>query len=219
MKYLLSLVFGLVLGAACASAVVYWNPLSVTDNTSAAGDTPTFRYSLSEPHLLASTHNEFLSLPLMPSSVPLLWESGVRGTSLQVLALSDQSGDLAAVATKLSVPSVESNAVTKGLLIDDYWMITMPGRGSLLVQGQSNIWPLVRDTLLSVDTLGREWAGPANYAPLMGQSGRAALVIGLSGELAIAGGTMAEKIAIDNYSRYGFESLNGALTLNLGHAN
>jgi len=217
MKYLLGFLVGILLGAACAFGLVYLNPLIVGSPAPAGPDSPMLRYSLDESHLLASTHNELVALPVVPADAPRLWESGIRGSWLQALALEDESGGLGAIATRLSVPSVRSNAIMAGLVTDDRWLITLPGRGILFAYGGSNIWPLLKDTALSVDILGREWAGPQRYGMLTSSGGGSAAVIGLSGEFIGLGGALSEVLAIEDYPGKGLAGLNAALDLDLAN--
>ena len=215
MKLLFGLLVGVVLGAVCAGALVYFNPLIVAGQPPGEPKSQAMRYSLSGPHLLASTHNELLPLPVEPDGTPRVWESGVRGSWLQVLALENATGVPGGVATRLSVPSTRSNGLTAGLLTDDQWLITVPGRGTLYAYGGSNVWPVLKDTVLQVDVLGREWAGPRRYSLLRSPAGRVAEVTGLTGDFAGVVGTLAEVLKIGDYPGTGLAGLEAEVELEL----
>jgi hypothetical protein len=81
----------------------------------------------------------------------------------------------------------------------------------------NNEWPLVRDTLVRVDLLKRDWKGPGSYAPTVGPGEDGAKVTGLSGSLAGRTGHGRERSALDNYSG-SLAALSGELHLDLeGH--
>lgn len=214
MKLVFGFLIGVMLGGVCGVSLVYFNPLiSTAAPPRVAGTTSALRYSLEGPHLLASTHNEVLPLPVVPERTPLVWESGVRGSLLQVLVLEDGTGVPGGIATRLSVPSTRSNGLTAGLITDDQWLITVPGRGILYARGRSNVWPVLKDTILNVDMLGRDWAGPRRYAMSDGQPGSGARIVGLTGELAGYGGALTEVIQIDDYPGVGLRSLKAEVRL------
>ncbi|MGW8367529.1 MAG: hypothetical protein ACWGPN_02480, partial [Gammaproteobacteria bacterium] len=108
----------------------------------------------------------------------LLWEGGLKGSLLTVLPLDTGDGD-GAVATRLTVPSSETELLMAGVIAEDYWLVSVPEAGSFFVKASSNYWPLLRDTAVRIDLLRREWAGPQTYEPTRGPDDGAARVIGL----------------------------------------
>lgn len=215
MKLLLGFLTGILLGAACGLGLIYFNPLIGNAPAPDVAGTEPLRYSLNGPHLLASTHNDLLPLPVAPSNAPLLWESGIRGSWLEVLVLEDGTGVPGGIATRLSVPSARSNAVSAGLITDDHWLITVPGRGLLYAHGRSNVWPALKDTVVGVDLLGRKWAGSKRYDLAARPARNGAEVLGLSGEFAGYHGNLNEILEIDGYPEPGFGGLKAEVRLDL----
>jgi len=95
-------------------------------------------------------------LPVVPADVPLLWEKGIKGSLLTALPLRDAAGRLAAFGTRITVPSAATELLLAGVLVDEFWLISVPGQGSLFMHAVNNEWPLLRDTLVRVDLLRRE---------------------------------------------------------------
>lgn len=210
MKYLLGFLIGLLLGCASAAGLIYVNPLIAGGETTAAAAGSSLDYSLSGDGLIASAHNRWPRVPVRPGGIPQLWESGLRGAWLQSFVLRAQDGTPAAVATRLMVPSTASNAIVGGLLTEDHWLITYPGRGSVVAAGASNVWPILRDTLVRVDLLGRAWSGNAEYSML---TGGAAEVTGVAGSLSGRSGVLTEVVALRDYPSIGFGGLSGRIEI------
>ncbi len=211
MKYLVALLFGTALGVAVAGALLYFNPLIVASGKLDAS--APMRYSLSGPRMLASAHNRLPGAPVVPADSPALWERGVRGSWLQAFVVEDANGQPAGVATKFIVPSADSNGIHNGLVTDDHWLITVPGRGTLTAASKSTAWPLVGDSLVRVNLLDRPWDGDGAYAL---QHAGAAEIIGTSGELAGIAGALDENIVLRDYPHRGFDGLQGRLRIDLG---
>jgi hypothetical protein len=102
-------------------------------------------------------------------------------------------------------------------MVDDYWLLTAPGEGSLFVLGDSNVWPVVRDNVLPVSLLDRPWAGPRSYRSTNGPGVRGtALAVGATGRFAGSEGSAIERLHLNGYSRAaGVESFAGELLLRL----
>lgn len=214
MKYLLALAIGLLLGAATGAALIYFNPMIMGASASPPAAGVSFDYALDGGRrVLVSTRDSVPGLPLTPARQPALWERGIRGSVLESVVLADDSGAAAAVATRLVVPSSASDAVRAGILTDDHWLITLPGRGSVIAAGQSNIWPLLRDSVVRVDLLKRPWEGAKRYSLLRGGG---ADVTGASGEYLGIRGVMSESVALDDYAQSGFAGLAGQIGIELG---
>jgi hypothetical protein len=210
MKYVVGLLLGLCLGIGAGAALIYFNPL--TRDTALSGPAPAraFSYALDGGRLLVSTRDSVPGLPLMPGERPALWERGVRGIVLESFVIDDGDGRAAAVATRLVVPSPDSDGIQAGLLTDDQWLITLPGRGSLIAAGRSNIWPLLRDSVVRVDMLKRDWDGPKTYGMLRGGS---AVITGASGDYLGIRGALTETTTLADYPRTGLAGLTGQVDI------
>lgn len=217
MKYLFGFFAGLLVGALAALAVLYFNPLTGGGSRARGLSSLQLSYSLPEQDALLLTHDEQLKLPIIPANAPHLWEGGVKGTILSALTLASDDGERA-VATRISVPSQDTNLLLDGVLVDDYWLVTVPGRGGLFVHTVNNQWPLLKETVGRVDLLRQTWAGPATYDSTRGPAGNLGRVLGLSGEFAGRRGTAREFLAVDRYGPRGFEGMSGELALAIDDA-
>ncbi len=217
MKYILALLAGLITGAAVAIAALYFNPLTQRSAEPMGAPDWSLQFGLAPAATWIATHDEKLGLPVVPADVPLLYEGGIEGSLLTSLPLHDASGRLAAFGTRITVPSSATEFLQAGLLVDDYWLISIPGQGTLFMHAVNNEWPLVRDTLVRVDLLNRDWKGPGEYAPTVGPDEDGARVTGLNGSFAGRTGHGRERSAIDNYTG-SLAALSGELLLDLeGH--
>lgn len=180
MKQALLLLLGILTGCALAAALLYFNPLTAGAGTRVDAPDRALRYAYPGPGTLAVTHRGGGPLPLEPAGVPRLWESTIRGTSLSVLLLAEREDESeaapeavpSAAATRISVPSAATELLRRGALVDDYWLVTVPGEGSFFLHNENNVWPLVKEAVLPVMLLDREWSGPAAYRPTVGPSPR-----------------------------------------------
>jgi hypothetical protein len=212
MKYVLCLLFGLVVGAALAVTALFFNPLTRGDAEPKGAADWSLNYALAPAATWIATHDERLDLPRVPDDVPLLWESGIKGSLLAAMPLHDASGRFAAFGTRISVPSAATEFLRSGLLVDDFWLISFPGQGSIFVHALSNEWPLLRDTLVSVDWLGQNWQGPGAYAPTVGPGADGARLSGMSGSFAGKTGHGRERLGLDEYAGK-LTALSGELVL------
>jgi len=210
MKYAVSLFFGLILGAIAAIAVIVFNPLTLSQSKAMSNADMAFDYSMGAAWI--STHSNRLNVPVVPKGSQLLFENGIRGSLLSSMPLQGQSGSAAAAGTRITVPSSDSEFLRSGLLVDDYWLISMPGAGTFFVHAVNNQWPLVRDTVVWVDLLNRKWSGSGQYDPTRGPAAAGARVVGLTGTLKNLRGVAQEHMSVDAYSG-SFGALQGRLTI------
>jgi hypothetical protein len=182
MKYLFVAIVGLVLGAAGASVVLYFNPLSAK---SAPLPNPTdrvLRYSLPD-HVLGFAVGEDARLFGQDAGDDGLWEETIDRAAVLALVLNDGSNQPAALASRLLSTSADTDLLLRGVLVSDHWLVTVPGEGTLFVRAESNAWPFLKETLVPVWYLDRPWNGPTEYWPTVGpgadDSGRVVGVTGL----------------------------------------
>lgn len=216
MKYVLSLFTGLLLGASCALAIVYFNPLTRSQSDHDGSSDWTLDYALAPERTWLSTHDRRLELPVVPQTVPLLYEQGIRGTILTAMPLA-AGADTIAAATRISIPSADTEFLRSGLLVEDVWLISVPGNGSLFVRALNNQWPLFRDTVVRVDWLGREFSGPGSYDPTRGPADGGADVVGLTGSYAGAHGHGRERFSLSSYDG-SLSTITGQLMIEMADA-
>ncbi len=200
MKYLLTGMLGFFLGAAAAMAALYFNPL-----TEGAGPLPAVgdsNYSYASPVTseLVFTHGRLSRLPSNPTTVPYLWEATINKTALSVVVLKGADGTASGVASRVSYPDEDTELLSTGALLNDAWIVSFPGQGSLFVTARSNWWPLLKKAVIPVWYLGQQWLGPEVYTPTVGPrpDGRA-LVRGASGRFTGRTGSAAERYQIEEF--------------------
>jgi hypothetical protein len=126
-----------------------------------------------------------------------LWEETVDRTAVLGLALSDASNQPAALASRLMSMSAESDLLLRGLLVEDYWLVTIPGEGTLFVHADSNAWPFLKERLLPVWYFDQPWDGPAEYWPTVGPGAdESGDVIGVAGSFRDSAGSAVERYEI-----------------------
>ena len=166
MKFLLVASLGLLIGAAAAGAVIYYNPL--TDDEAPQPDVAdrTLHYALP---------SEVLGFTLGDHVLP-------PGTAKmrRFLGRDDRSHRDAQPRARRRATTTRppSRAAARGLAahrlpvvgvrVNDYWLLTIPGEGTLFLRADTNVWPFLKETLLPVWFFGRPWTGPADYRPTAG---------------------------------------------------
>jgi len=214
MKYVLSLVGGLLLGAGLAMVAIFFNPLTEGGSEWSAGREWTFSYTLSPSDVWLLSHARQVDIPVVPSDVPLLFEDGIRGVVVTSMPLTMPTVADAALATRISVPSQESELLSSGLLVEDFWLISVPGRGSVFVDAINNQWPLFRDTVVLVDWLKQSFDHFGEYDPTRGPTANGAAVFGLTGDYRNVRGSGRERLVLDSYQG-SFGGIAGQLAIDL----
>jgi hypothetical protein len=204
MRYAVAALVGLAAGAALALALLYINPLTSGGASEPEAGMWALDYALPADAFLI-THSGSMRLPLKPAGTNLLWERTIRKSSFAALVLQDADGT-AVAASRVSLPSRNANLLMRGVLLDDYWLLTVPGEGTLAILADTNVWPLLKEAV-PVWYLGREWAGPRTHAVTAGPADNGqALAVGLSGRFAGMRGSVVER-----YDLRGVEAPNAEL--------
>ncbi len=193
-------IIGGLVGAAAGAALILVNPLIGPADGILDDLDRTLSYELPASALVL-THSRAASVPVRPDGADELWERTVRTSALGLLTLASPDG-APAVASRMLVPSRRTELLTAGVVVDDLWLVTLPGEGSLYVLGESNVWPIAKDTLVTVSLLGRPFPGPRSYVATAGPApdGRA-LVIGATGDFAGREGRAVERYRIETFTR------------------
>jgi hypothetical protein len=182
MKYLFVAIVGLMLGAAAAGVVLYFNPLAAKSAPQRDPAGRVLRYSLPD-HVLGFAVGEDARLFGQDPGDDGLWEDTIDRAAVLAIVLNDASNQPAALASRLLSTSAETDLLLRGVLVSDHWLVTVPGEGTLFVRADSNAWPFLKETLVPVWYLDRPWSGPSEYWPTVGpgadDSGRVVGVTGL----------------------------------------
>jgi hypothetical protein len=220
MKYLFSLLVGLVCGATLLLAALYFNPfvarqtlspLAVSDNVLVV-----LSYSLvPADSLLFTNDGESVRQPF-PLKVQELWEPAVQKTWVTVTDLSNVRGEPVGIGIKFASDSEKSRPMKGEALVDSVWHIYLPGRGTLLVQQVENYWPMLRDIVVparwsSSDSWRGTWFGSITVGPGALGTGK---VFGQTGEFDGLSGEAMESVDAAVYSALdGPVAMQGSLTI------
>jgi hypothetical protein len=181
---------GLLIGAGLAGTALYYNPFTLHTGAAPAAGDRVLRYSLPDQLLTAAVGEDAM---LGGRSKPGLWEETIDRTAVIGLVLTDESGQPAAIASRLMAASPSTDLLLTGVVLSDYWLVTLPGQGTLFVRSDSNVWPFLKETLLPVWLFDRSWRGPAEYRPTVGPNAGAASVLGVAGVFEGKSGSAVER--------------------------
>jgi hypothetical protein len=191
MRYLFVAIVGLVLGAAAACGLLYVNPLSQKVAAQPSSTDRVLHYSLPE-QVLEFAVGEDARLFGQDTGDDSLWEETIDRTAVLGLVLNDGENRPAAIASRLMSTSPNTDLLLRGVLVDDYWLVTTPNEGTVFVRAESNAWPFLKDTLVPVWYLARPWEGPAEYWPTVGPGADTGIAVGISGALRGSEGSAVE---------------------------
>ncbi len=195
MKYFVVVLLGLILGAAGAGAVLYYNPLTAAGESLPEPGDRTLHYVVPD-QVLGLTLGDRALLPTGSAEDGPLWEDTVNRTALLGLVLEDATNQAAAVASRLMAGSADTDLLLSGVLLSDYWLLTIPDEGTLFVRVDSNLWPFLKQTV-PVWFFGRPWDGPVDYHPTAGPgSDQRAVVIGATGRFTGLTGSAVEEYRV-----------------------
>lgn len=201
MRYLIVAVIGLVLGAAAAAAVLYYNPLSEQSAASRAANGRVLHYSLPD-QVLEFAVGEDARLFGQDTGQDSLWEDTIDRTAVLGLVLKDGNDQPAAVASRLIATSAETDLLLRGVLLSDHWLVTVPNEGTLFVRADSNAWPFLKETLVPTWYLERPWNGPAEYWPTVGPGlDESGVAVGITGAFRGSEGSVVERYEISTLDR------------------
>ena len=205
MRYFLTSVLGFVLGSALVLVGLYYNPFTADAGFISGVNARVFTYRSPFTEGLAVTHSGGSRLPLRPAGISELWESTIKDSMLSVVVLRNEEDAPVGIASRLSQFSESTEMLTRGILIDDDWLVTISGEGSFFIRADSNLWPFLKETLIPVWYLDRPWQGPRNYRPTAGPGeGGSAIVAGATGRFENLEGT-----AVESYQISGFDKTHG----------
>ena len=138
MKYIITLVLGLLVGVVIFAAGMVYNPfvedrslspLSVSD-----AQVLTLNFSAVPSDAITFTNDgESRSKP-HPKKVLQLWEAPIRLTSALTTVMRDARNQTAGIGVKIASQSEQTRLLRGEALVDSVWYLYLPGRGSLFVE-------------------------------------------------------------------------------------
>jgi hypothetical protein len=196
MKHLFVAIVGLLLGAAAASVALYYNPLAEKSAPQPNAAARVLHYALPD-QVLEFAVGEDARLFGQDTGRDSLWEDTIDRTAVLGLVLNDATNQPAAVASRLMAASADTDLLLRGVLLNDHWLVTVPGEGTLFVRADSNAWPFLKETLVPVWYLARPWNGPAEYWPTVGPgTDESGVVVGVTGAFRGSQGSVVEHYEI-----------------------
>lgn len=222
MKYALSVLAGVVIGASLLLLVVFYNPFSGQRTISPllVGDQRLvdLSYSPVPAETVALTHNGEETAEPRPASIARLAEPAIQRTRILVARMQGSRGEPAGIGIKFVSDSEESRLLQARVLVDSVWHVYLPKSGSLFIDQEENLWSYLRHIVLparwsSSDAWRGSWYGITTAGPGELQTAR---VTGGSGRYRGMKSEAVESISARAYSALqGPVAMTGNLTFTL----
>lgn len=164
MKYLVSLLLGVVIGAILFFVLLYFNPFagrpSISPLAVSEENLIDLTYSVVPGEALLFTNDGESLIAPHPEKVMQLWEPTIRYTWLSTMLLTDVRGEPIGVGIKFSSESERTRILHGEALVDSVWHIYLPGRGTLFVEQSENYWSYLTDIVVPARwSSGDNWRG------------------------------------------------------------
>jgi hypothetical protein len=166
-KYLISLLVGMLVGAAMFLALLYFNPFTQQNTLSPLSvsehEVVTLNYSAVAADALVYTNDGESQVDPHHVKVLQLWEAPIRRTTAMAAVLSDSRSQAVGIGIKFSSDSEKTDLLNGEALVDSVWHIYLPGRGSMFIEQSENYWNYLRDIVIPAYwSSGDNWRGVWN---------------------------------------------------------
>lgn len=149
MKYLISLLLGLVVGAAIFAAGMIYNPFLLDRGLSPLSVTESAVISLNFSSVpsdaIVYTNDGDSRLKPFPEKVQQLWEPSIRLTSAMATVMRDARSQTAGIGIKFSSRSERTRLLRGEAIVDSVWYVYLPDHGSLFIEQFENYWTFLRE--------------------------------------------------------------------------
>jgi hypothetical protein len=222
MKYIVSLLLGLLTGAVLFAAALLFNPfiadrsvspLSVTD-----AQVITLNFANVPAESIVYTNDgESVQAP-HPEKVLQLWEAPIRMTSAMATVMRDARNQVAGIGVKFMSNSESTRLLRGEAIVDSVWYVYLPEHGSMFIEQTENYFPLIREVAFpawrsSASSWRGNWFGDLTAGP--GALGTAK-VTGGSGRLKGLGMEGVESMTVNAFStEAGLVSADGRLIIEM----
>jgi len=224
MKYLISVVIGMIVGIALFVLGLYYNPFvgnpSVSPLAMSDLDLVDLSYSLVPAESIVFANDGESNVKPHPTKVLQLWEPTIKRTRGFVTTLTDSRGELVGLGVKFSSDSEASALLDAEVLVDSVWHIYLPERGTLFVDQTENFWSYLHDIIVPARlSSGDNWRGSWHGIMSMGPGALGtARVTGGAGDLMEGEAEAVESITARAYSAtIGPVGMTGNLTIAMPH--
>lgn len=214
MRYVVSLVAGIVIGAMLFVLALYYNPLHGRASVSplAVTDDRVVEISYSAvpaDALLYTDHGESKVAP-RPDRVAELWEPAVVDTRLHVMMLEDSRGDVAGLGIKFLSDSESTDVWNGDAVANSVWHIYLPGQGTFMIDQTENYWTYIRDVVVPAHwSSGDNWRG--TYHSIMTNGPGSLGTARLTGGSGIFAGLNSE--SIESLTARGYSAVTGPVSI------
>ena len=211
----LTMLLGFLCGILAVLFLLLKNPLAATGND-AGFASAAYRWTALEFAGNPFTPVRVLGVPagLIPGSVAA--EEFDYGNA-SILLLQDEQGQPVALATRLSGVGKGGSLLQGNAGIDTYTNIFWPNRGSVLMYGYENRWPVIASQALAMLGQSADGQQPGNYMVSANPpNGASAGIVGGSGLMMAVGGTYQEQLLqLDGESEQPAGIYSGAISVQL----
>ncbi len=222
MKYLITLLVGMVFGVAVFVLLLYYNPFAGNPSVSPLAvselDLADFSYSLVARDSIAFTNDGGSRVQPHPAKILQLWEPAVKKTRAFVTVITDSRGQPTGLGVKFSSDSETTRLINAEVLVDSVWHIYSPEYGTFFVDQTENFWPYLHDIVVPARLSGGDsWRGSWYRITSVGPGALGiARVTGGSGVFADTEAEAVESITASAYSAItGPVAMTGNLTIAL----
>ena len=152
MKYVVSLIIGIIAGMASFIFGFYHNPFvgraELSPLAVAESGLNNLSYSAVTTQAIMFTNNgESISRP-HPGKIAELWEPTIEQSEVFITRLIDSRGMLAGIGVKMSSPSESTRLIDSKVIVDSVWHVYLAGRGTLALYQRENYWAYLRDIVI-----------------------------------------------------------------------
>lgn len=220
MKYVFSLLTGVLLGALLFSAALYYNPF--------AGQVTISPLSVTQDRVINLSYSAVASEGILytdagdsiiathPDRVADLWELAIIDTRIFVTTLRNVRGEVVGIGFKFTSDSEQTSLLNANAEVNSVWHIYLPGQGTFLVAQSENYWSYIHDIVIPARwSSGDNWKGAFHSIMTSGPGALGiARVTGGSGDFAGQSTEAVESLTARAYSALtGPVSMNGSLTI------
>ena len=164
MKYLVTLIVGILIGASLFGLGLYHNPFTSQTTVSPLAVTTEkvidLAYTAVPQESILYTDDGDSINQIHPLRTAKLLEPSISDTRIQVVDLQDGSGDLAGIGFKFSTESEQTRLFDAQALGNSVWHIYLPGQGTFMIDQTENYWSYIREVVIPARlSSGKNWIG------------------------------------------------------------
>jgi len=173
MRYLVSLLLGIVCGALIAAGFLYFNPAAqdaLSPLAVSGQQQVVLNFSAVPGEAIVFTNDGESRTPPRPDKVSQLWEAPIRKTTVLVTALKDYRGSTVGIGVKISSMSEATRLLNNEAIVESAWHIVLPRQGTMQIGQTENHWNYLREIVVpahwsAADNWKGNWRGMLSSGP------------------------------------------------------